>query len=217
MKLTVVFDLDGTLITCENKHKFVLHSIMNSGNSGMEPEKLNQWWELKRNGFNTENALIEMGYSEAKRIHERWVQTIEDFCYCSLDKPFKDSLPSLRYLKINYGSDNVILTARKSAYKVSQLINTYGFAKYLDEVIVVNPSDAIQEKEGYLKKINPLIYIGDSETDYLAAVNSNVGFIAMSRGQRSHQFLTNFGQMQIEENLQFLFSNDFNILARKNN
>ena len=208
MKSIVIFDLDGTLITCENKHKYVIFAIMNSNNR-MEPEKLNQWWDLKRNGFSTERALIEMGYSDARQFHKRWVQTIENFSYCSLDKPFKDSLPSLKYLKTHYGSDIIILTARKSKYKVLQLIQRYGFANYLNDVIVVNPSSAVLEKAYYLKLIQPQIYIGDSETDYLAAINSNIRFIALSRGQRSRNFLIKYGKMRIEENLQFLYKKDF--------
>ena len=209
MNYATIFDLDGTLITCENKHKYVLHAIL-SANGGIQPEKLDHWWNLKRNGYSTEKALIEMGYSDAKRIHTRWVQTIENFSYCSLDKPFKDSLPALKFLKTKYNSTIIILTARKSKCKVLQLVQRYGFEQYLDEVIVVNPLDGVREKEVYLRKMKPHVYIGDSESDYLAALNSNVRFIALSRGQRSQTFLTNFGKMHIEEDLQFLYDLEFN-------
>lgn len=207
MKYSIVFDLDGTLITCENKHKYVLHSILNSiGN--IEPEKIDYWWKLKRNGFNTERALKEIGISNAKMISNIWINMIENFAWCSLDKPFEDSLSSLKLLKENFDCRIIILTARKFAVQVIQTLAIFGLYDFIDDLIVVNPEEVIQEKTKYLKMIDPGIYIGDSELDYYASVNSEIRFVALTRGQRSRDFLTKSGVLQIENDFKFLNNHD---------
>jgi len=208
MKLSVVFDLDGTLITCENKQKFVLFSILKSI-GGIDIVKLNSWWELKRSGYNTEQALTLIGYSNAKFVSEIWVKMVESFTNCSFDKPFSDSLTSLEYLKNNSINHISILTARQYPVQVYQAIYRFGFDKYIDDLIVVSPNDAVIAKQKYLKKANPLLFVGDTESDHMAAFNSNIKFVALSRGQRSNDFLCNIGIPQIESDLSFLRNTTF--------
>jgi phosphoglycolate phosphatase-like HAD superfamily hydrolase len=207
MNFTIVFDLDGTLITCENKHKYVLFSIINGFNR-IDTENLNKWWEFKRDGLNTEQALIKIGIPHAYILAEKWKNNIENYIWTFLDSPFNDSLSSLSFLN-NAQIKCVILTARKNVYHVRQVVNRCGFNEHIDDLIVVNPVNVVQEKGKHLAKIKPLLYIGDSELDYLAAINSGTRFIALSRGQRSKDFLNKSGDMQIEENLKFLKKNDF--------
>jgi len=208
MNLKIVFDLDGTLITCENKQKYALHSILNSFDY-IDPDKIELWWRLKRNGLNTEKALFEVGISKAKMISDLWISAIENFVWCSLDRPFKDSLPTLESLKVNYEVSVIILTARKCHLQVSQEINSYGFNEFIDDLIVVDPKEVIQEKANSLKRIQPLIYIGDSELDHIASINSKTRFTALSRGQRSLEFLKKMGVLHIENNLKFLINDEF--------
>lgn len=204
----VVFDLDGTLITCENKQKFVLYSVMKSI-GGIEIEKLDKWWDIKRNGNSTEHALNKLNISNANFIAERWEKLIENFTYCLLDKPFIDSLSTLKYLKAEHELYIVILTSRYNKFQVFQTIYRFGFNKYIDDLIVVKPNETVNKKETFLKRINPLMYIGDSELDHLAALNSNTRFIALSRGQRSTFFLKNNAVSQIENDLTFLNNKTF--------
>jgi hypothetical protein len=129
--------------------------------------------------------------------------------WCSLDRPFKDSLPTLESLKVNYEVSVIILTARKCHLQVSQEINSYGFNEFIDDLIVVDPKEVIQEKANSLKRIQPLIYIGDSELDHIASINSKTRFTALSRGQRSLEFLKKMGVLHIENNLKFLINDEF--------
>jgi phosphoglycolate phosphatase-like HAD superfamily hydrolase len=209
--LNIAFDLDGTLIGCENKQKYVLYSILNSLDSvnSITQEKLNYWWGLKRNGYTTELALTEMRFSDAKLVANKWIESIENYSWSYLDKPFKDSLSTFEYLKENYKINIIILTARTNTYLARQSINYFGFTKYISELVVVNPGKVIMEKERHLKIIKPLIYVGDSETDYAAATNSNIKFVGLTRGQRSKDFLKKLGDIQIEEDLKFLRDDDF--------
>lgn len=203
MRSSIVFDLDGTLITCENKQKYVLQSILNSNAVGVQVE-LDKWWNLKRNGYNTKDALFELGVPNAVLLADRWVAMIENFAWSNLDKPFEDSLPILKTLKDNYNISIKILTARSFAFKVNQAICIYGFDSYIDDVIVVNPREAVQSKAVYLNRIKPLIFIGDTELDYMAALQSHTKFVAISRGQRCYEYLSKLGEIKIESDLKFL-------------
>lgn len=212
MNSGIVFDLDGTLITCDNKQKYVLLSVLNA-TDGVATEILDAWWKLKREGLNTEKALTELGFSNAKSIADHWKREIGKYVWGALDKPFEDSLPTLRYLKGSHKIEIIILTGRKCRYQVRQIVNTYGFNEYIDDLIVVDPYRALEEKRDYLRKIKPKVYVGDTEIDYLSASGSGVRFVALTRGQRSVDFLNKFGDMRTEDDLKFLNNiNSLNLL-----
>lgn len=211
MDVVVVFDLDGTLITCENKQKYALFSILNClENCCICQEDLDTWWGLKRDGLSTEKALASMGFGNATVISNEWKNVIENFTYSTLDHPFEDSLPCLRYLKTGLKSHIIILTSRNCRFRVIQSISNYGFEQYIDDIIVVKPDNGISEKRDYIRKIKPSIFIGDSEVDYNASLNSGVNFIALTRGQRSREFLEKIFSGQIEDDLTFINDNFFN-------
>jgi len=207
MVQSIVFDLDGTLITCENKQTIVLFSIFKSlGYKNLD--FLSDWWKLKRNGYNTEKALYEIGISSAQIISQEWTRIIEDFPWCSIDKPFDDSLSTLEFLKMNNRFRIIVITARKSKLQPFQVIQRFGFSNFIDDIVVVNPVNATAEKALFLKKYKPLMYIGDTESDYNASVKARTRFIALNRGQRSHAFLKEYGIPQIENNFKFLLHID---------
>ena len=208
MKQTIVFDLDGTLITCENKQKYILFSILNSLGYSKPDSLLEDWWQLKRNAYNTESALIRMGIANAHLISNEWKRVVEDFPWNYFDAPFEDSLSTLEYLKDTGCYKVFILTARRSASQVFQSIQRFGFNNLVDDVIIVNPEKVIEEKTNYLKRVYPIFYIGDTELDYKAATNSDTKFIGLSRGQRCLAFLKKSGIPQIEHNLKFLYNID---------
>jgi phosphoglycolate phosphatase-like HAD superfamily hydrolase len=203
MKESIFFDLDGTLITCENKQKYALFSILKSYGYH-KLEYINDWWELKRNGYSTEKALIEIGVSSAHIISLEWARIIEDFPYCYLDKAFEDSLSTLQFLKKRNRFKITILSARKMKIQPFQAIQRFGFINYIDDIIIVDPSNAVSEKAHFLKKYSPNMFIGDTESDYTASIKANIRFYALNRGQRSHTFLKEYRIPQIENNLKFL-------------
>jgi phosphoglycolate phosphatase-like HAD superfamily hydrolase len=207
MKKAIVFDLDGTLITCENKQKYVLFSILNSIGY-VSSNCLDEWWNLKRNGFNTEQAMVHLGIPQAKFISNEWKKNIEDFPWISLDVPYEDSVSTLGFLNDKGLYRIYLLTARKSKALVFQTIKKFGFEACFCDVIVVNPQNVVEEKMNYLKKIGPTLYIGDTELDFKASTNAGIKFIALSRGQRSYAFLKNSRIQHIEPNLNFFYNFD---------
>jgi phosphoglycolate phosphatase-like HAD superfamily hydrolase len=160
--------------------------------------------------------LIETGIGNADFIASEWIRSIEKFTWCSLDRPYEDSLTTLNNLKGNYDFKIIVLTARKFSLQVSQEIISLGFNEYIDELIIVRPEDSIKEKTKYLNIIGPVIFIGDSETDYYASEHSGTRFVALSRGQRSPEFLKGIGPIQIEKDLKFLRNDDSISRFKKN-
>ncbi len=207
MSRSIVFDFDGTLITCENKQKFVLFSIIKDYGHNVE-EIIDNWWNLKRGGLNTREALIESGLINADIISREWANRIENFIWCYLDKPFPDSVPVLSYLR-NCLLRIIILTARKSAIQVYQAVSRFGFDNFTDDIIVVDPTESVKMKKRQLKMIRPVMFVGDTESDYFASVGLDMKFVALSRGQRNPEFLRSQGVKNIKRDLQFLTSFSF--------
>jgi FMN phosphatase YigB (HAD superfamily) len=210
MNNTIVFDLDGTLITCENKQKYALYAILNC-TGGISSDSLDRWWHLKREGNSTEQALTGIGIRNEKLIREKWIETIENLSWHSLDRPFNDSIPTLDFLRTGHNINLVILTARTNKYLVQQAISTYGFSGHIDDLIVVTPANVAEDKAIFLKKINPLVFVGDTETDHQASVRSGIRFVALCRGQRSRKFLERNGVPEIEDDLKFVRDENFHV------
>ncbi len=202
----IVFDFDGTLVTCENKQKYALLSILNR-NSIIEPELLEKWWKLKREGFSSADALNDLNIPGAESIAEEWARIIEDFQFALLEKPFSDTIETLDLIK-NSNFETIILSARRHKLQLMQTIYRYGFDQYIDDIIITSPIKAASRKAAYLNMIRPYLFIGDTESDFQAAKESNTPFIALSRGQRSYSFLNRAGINKIANNLNFLHQFD---------
>lgn len=203
MKSNIVFDLDGTLITCENKQKYVLFSILTT--FGYENVNLlNDWWILKRNGFNTEKALDKIGIPEANLISNEWIKEIESSKWVSLDTTYSDSFSMLEFLTNRKQYNLFLLTARRSKFLLFQTLQRLCIDHHFSDIIVVSPKNVVFEKSDFLDKLKPDLFIGDTELDYKASLSSKTRFVALSRGQRSYNYLLNIGVSRIEKNLSFL-------------
>lgn len=203
MKSNIVFDLDGTLITCENKQKYVLFSILTT--FGYENVNLlNDWWILKRNGFNTEKALDKIGIPEANLISNEWIKEIESSKWVSLDTTYSDSFSTLEFLTNRKQYNLFLLTARRSKFLLFQTLQRLCIDHHFSDIIVVSPKNVVFEKSDFLDKLKPDLFIGDTELDYKASLSSKTRFVALSRGQRSYNYLLNIGVSRIEKNLSFL-------------
>jgi phosphoglycolate phosphatase-like HAD superfamily hydrolase len=203
LKSNIVFDLDGTLITCENKQKYVLFSILTT--FGYENVNLlNDWWILKRNGFNTEKALDKIGIPEANLISNEWIKEIESSKWVSLDTTYSDSFSTLEFLTNRKQYNLFLLTARRSKFLLFQTLQRLCIDHHFSDIIVVSPKNVVFEKSDFLDKLKPDLFIGDTELDYKASLSSKTRFVALSRGQRSYNYLLNIGVSRIEKNLSFL-------------
>lgn len=186
----IAVDLDGTLITCQNRQLEVLRYVRPDLNSG----RLDHVWQLKRQGQNTASALRSIGLSghHADEAARRWRTHIEDPYWLSLDSVFASVGDALRQ-SANAGWKMVVITARRNYHSLVQQFAQLGIGRWVEDLIVADPADSIQSKAVALSKLQPYRMIGDTESDGEASRKSGTAFIAVETGQRSAAFLASRG------------------------
>lgn len=183
-------DLDGTLITCRHRQSAVLQAAC--------PRPItvdtSLVWEAKRDGATTIEALRAQGVSsgQSERIAERWRRMIEEPYWLGLDSLFEDVLEQLAGLRAR-GMRIALLTARERAYSLRQQLRQLGLAGFCDEVFIVSPRYAAEQKARVLARLDPIAMIGDTESDATAAAAVGTPFLAVESGQRSCNFLRRHG------------------------
>ena len=63
-----------------------------------------------------------------------------------------------------------MLTARRERFFLLQQLDRLGLSRQIDELIVVPPTEAAERKAEALRKLKPLTFIGDTESDAAAAM-----------------------------------------------
>lgn len=192
MNKIIVFDLDGTLITCMEKQVMLLKYIASSNKVKIrEPDF---FWELKRNGSSTFESLKILGISDdtAKVISQEWVSEVEDWYWLTHDTLYQHVFDMLNALK-NDNNKLYLLTARKNVVNLYRQLDQINLKSYFHDVIPVAHKNVIGNKNSFLKKVSCDLFIGDTETDYQATLGTRVKFIACTEGQRNRDFLTRNG------------------------
>lgn len=188
----LAIDLDGTLITCKNRQITVLRAAMLA--CGAELAQIDGVWTAKREGLTTREALLAAGIPPdvAAAVSERWVAMIEDPQWLQLDACFPDTIDSLTTVR-DAGVRVVLVTARRHKHWLAAQLRTLHLDVHLDCIVVVSPTDATAQKSKVLLQLSPRAYIGDTESDFVAARVAGVPYHAVSRGQRSPRFLAREG------------------------
>jgi phosphoglycolate phosphatase-like HAD superfamily hydrolase len=121
-----------------------------------------------------------------------------------LDTTYSDSFSTLEFLTNRKQYNLFLLTARRSKFLLFQTLQRLCIDHHFSDIIVVSPKNVVFEKSDFLDKLKPDLFIGDTELDYKASLSSKTRFVALSRGQRSYNYLLNIGVSRIEKNLSFL-------------
>lgn len=193
-RMTIAFDFDGTLVDCKVRQVEVLRSVIRRKEFGSINIHFDEWWNLKRNGLNTCNALLGMGITRpiAEAITNYWTELVEEPQWLDLDVPFAETLPFLELLKKNKNK-LYLITARKSSHLLLNQLKKLNLQSYFSKYFIVNPFDSTTEKNKVLQMIRPSLFFGDSETDHSASASTITKFIGISSGQRSPEFLKSVG------------------------
>lgn len=149
-----------------------------------------RWWSLKREGLNSYDALVAVGMNPnvAEQVSKHWVAEIESSLWLQLDPILPEATRAVAEARSN-GLCPAILTARSSPYGLKSQLHRVG----LDlEFEVVSPLGAADQKSAALKRAGADYFIGDTESDAIAAHRSETRFIGVSSGQRSTQFLAKY-------------------------
>lgn len=200
--MNIAFDLDGTLITAKERQILLLLAVAKAHGVAFDANLL---WEMKRAGSNNLSALKNLGTNEllAMKIDFAWRKQIESAYWLGIDRVYSDAVEFLRGLRTR-GITFHLITARQNKYLLHQQLYRLGLFEFFSDVTCVDPAAAACHKAIVLNEINPVCFIGDSETDFNSSTMANIPFYGVSTGQRSKEFLKSLGVVDVVENLSAL-------------
>jgi phosphoglycolate phosphatase-like HAD superfamily hydrolase len=182
------FDLDGTLITCRNKQLSALREALQA--CKVEYDADDAFWQLKRDGATTVDALVQTGLDEARAraVSQAWVERVETWPHMQCDELFEGVTQLLERLKPK--ARLFLLSARQDADLFQRQIAALGLRPLFDIVEVVQSGkEASRQKALRLRAHAAVCYVGDTESDMDAAEQASLPMYVVSTGQRSRSFL----------------------------
>lgn len=184
-KFKLVFDLDGTILNSEERHIIVLDELLEDSSVDLDTSSL---MRKKKEGASTFEYLIANNVEEikAKVISKKWIESIELARFIENDRLYPGTREML--LKLFQKSDIYLLTARKDKKLVESQLRKLHILDFFKEIIVVDPVNSAIEKAKYLELIRPELFVGDTETDKLAADRTSIDFYPVNYGFRSKNF-----------------------------
>lgn len=198
----IALDLDGTLLDCRERQSLLAASLCRA--AGFELN-LEDFWNAKREGLTTESAICKQGVGGrlATKLSGLWVEQIESDVWLRMDRLLAGVLRSLHNAR-KLGFQLHMITARANEPALGRQLRWLSLETLFDRVQVVYPREASQQKETYLSAVEPLVFIGDTESDAAAAKAAKVRFLAVTSGQRSSEYLqanAHLGAQEIKPNL----------------
>ena len=185
----IALDLDGTLLTCEPRQSAVLQAacVRNGATIGLA-----QVWQLKRSGKSTLDAMQTLGMpsASATRISSDWMVMIEEPQWLALDSILPGVRPWMDAIKGSGGQLQLITARRRPEFLRPQLRNL-GLESLFSWVHCVSEGSVAKSKANFLQLTGAQLFIGDTESDALAAKTAGCSFAAVTTGQRSEEFLRN--------------------------
>lgn len=185
-KVTIAFDLDGTLLDSTLRHKILLDDLLKEYDISINTDNL---LDYKRQGKNNEEYLQKNGVNIniATEIQKKWIEHIEDEKYLNYDVLYSYTIELLETYK-NY--DLILITSRRKKERVFKQLKKFDIEKYFKKIYVISNSKiAKNEKSRILKEENAKCMYGDSEIDFFACKNAQIEFKPVYEGFRSKQFL----------------------------
>lgn len=187
MKPTLALDLDGTLVSCAPRHKALMRQLCRGDR--LAADFIERYWAAKREGASNLTALKTLGHPAAAARSAAWALQIERWPWLGFDRPLPDVISTLAARRYRIA----VLTARREPFFLRQQLDRLGLTPWIDELIVVPPTEAASAKSRELLSLQALAFIGDSESDAEAAQASGTPFLALSCGMRSAAFWQRHG------------------------
>ena len=187
---TAFLDLDGTLLDSHQRHIVVLENALKECN--IYDCNLSNYMAYKANGNRTIDFLkkeLKLNDNISEKVDEIWKYTIEEEKYLEIDALYGDAISFLNLIK-EKGYKTVIVSARKNRDYVIKRIKKSEINYLIDDIIIVSPLNAINEKLAVLmqNKDENSICIGDTEIDYEAGKKAEIRTFILNRGFRSKEY-----------------------------
>jgi len=191
--MLLALDLDGTLIDARARQVAVARHAVKQVTA--RTLKDHTFWELKRAGASTEQALVRLGYTRAlaREIASAWAREIEADRWLELDRALPDAREVLAGLRAE-GVASAVITARRRADGAERSLALAGLRELVDELLVVEPAEAVEGKTAHLMRLGAVAFVGDTDADGQAAALAATPFVAVATGQRSPGLLRALGR-----------------------
>lgn len=190
VKKRIAFDLDGTLLDSRKRHEIVMRDVLKK--HGIELNILDLV-SFKAEGYNNIDWLLskDISENEAKVINAEWISLIESTVYLNCDSLYPNVIEILNGLSKD--NDLFLITARNNKDNAYKQINQLGISEYFTDISVVDTcSETPLLKSRKLQEYGVDSFIGDTESDYKAALIAGCDFKAVAYGFRSKKFLSEF-------------------------
>lgn len=209
-----VLDLDGTLIDSSERHGRLMQEILSEAVPKSVSEKASgrhfdpvEFMRYKADGNSGLRYLTDcLGLTEdaAGRIMSLWLRQIEEERWLALDVPYPDTLDFLDRLKQAHRKI-YYLTARQNKEGLLWELQRLGIADYADEILVVSPAGAREEKKRVVETLvirtgkdeGPICIVGDTENEYHLAKELSLPCFLLNRGFRSERYWEDRGVKSI--------------------
>jgi phosphoglycolate phosphatase-like HAD superfamily hydrolase len=200
--LTIVVDLDGTLIDTSQRHYACYSEVARA--CGIEPEPVATWWPSIREGTPT-SATLQADEVTTARFRAGWLARIEAADLLALDTLVAGALETLTAWR-EAGHALVLCTLRQHPDGVLAQLATFGIDRRVDAVLVVeHPAGADDKAEAVAGHLGgggaPLAWVGDTEVDIEAARSVGSPAWAVASGVRSRAFLQRLGPDRLADDI----------------
>jgi phosphoglycolate phosphatase-like HAD superfamily hydrolase len=192
----VALDFDGTLVSCYEKQIYALQRACALQETAYT--EYDRFWDLKRRGSSTQKALRATGIDEktTHAIAACWVDIVETRDACERDVLLPGVVDALSDLTSH--ADVMLLSARRDSSLLEYELNALGLLQFFTHWETVSPSAGVgNAKAERLRYRKACCYVGDTESDLLAAQAASLPFYLLCTGQRSKEFFEQNSQMVV--------------------
>ena len=192
--MNIGFDLDGTIITCKDKHSILMDVITKAYGLDFCKDK---YWKDKRSGLKNTESLMRQGIAlnTAFKVNNTWIASIENIEWAYFDSLFEGLFENLVKLR-EKGHSLHLISARNNIMNANIQLQTLGIECFFDTVNFVTLSSGLQ-KSDFFDKLNLDCYIGDTEVDFKESKKSKISFYPVITGMRSKDFFVNLGLNEV--------------------
>lgn len=193
--MTIILDIDGTLVNSTDRHYLLLEEILHQHGIKINLDK-NHYLNYKRSGENNFNYMqdkLNLDRNVALQISKEWIKYIEHEKWIKYDLLYEDTIYFLENIK-RMNAKIYYLSSRHNKKNLIRELERLNLKKYADTIYIVDVKNPTEAKRKIIDKIkerndcNDVYMIGDTEVDYYSAKESHIKYFILNRGFRSKTY-----------------------------
>ncbi|HZP26528.1 MAG TPA: HAD family hydrolase [Dehalococcoidia bacterium] len=201
-RLTVYFDLDGTILDVSRRYYAVYSTLLTQ--LGSAPLQEDEYWRLRRANAGPREFLPDLDTIGREVFAQGWLRAIESDRSLELDSPFPGVRETLRSLSKEHRL--VLVTLRRSRERLLGQLRALALDVFFVKVLTTDNQGQPGDLKGRLVKRDSIghreaIVVGDSEADVQAARHAGLPVACVCSGIRNRDFLTELAPDALIESL----------------